>query len=256
VQSLNIYEKMTCPKHCSTNTTFDDCRCSCAALDETGVALKELIAAKIQSLKGNPDLSSPSDSEAVQQVFQDMAEFLSTSGHSMVSMSSNRDASSSSSPPVWDNGTNAWRVFPAEMNIDPAHEELMELTFVNVMCRMGQTGQMFSPFGAANDPLFWPIHVIHEKNWAYMRMAKGLNSSWSDSTVMRDTHLTGWAFDEPLAPFTGFGQGPGGVPFPRVEPPKAHRYYTNAELVEVYSPDAPHLPFIWDDFGFAHCSGE
>ena len=87
-----------------------------------------------------------------------------------------------------------------------------------------------SPFGAANDPLFWPIHVIHEKNWAYMRMAKGLNSSWSDSTVMRDTHLTGWAFDEPLAPFTGFGQGPGGVPFPRVEPPKAHRYYTNAEV--------------------------
>ena len=131
---------------------------------------------------------------------------------------------------VWDSSTNAWRVFPTEMNVDPSHEELMQLTFVNIMCRMGEAGQMYSPFGSANDPVFWPIHVIHEKNWAYMRMAKGMSSWWPDKTVSGDKHLIGWAFHEPLAPFTGFGQGAGGVPFPHVEPPKAHRYYTNAEV--------------------------
>ena len=70
VQALYQNKKMTCPKFCSSNMTFDDCRCSCPALEETGVAIKELVANKVEAAKGKPDLSSPDDSLAVQQVFQ------------------------------------------------------------------------------------------------------------------------------------------------------------------------------------------
>ena len=74
-----------------------------------------------------------------------------------------------------------------------------------------------------------------------MRLGKDLDNSWS--TAFSST--TGQSFTDPLEPFSnayGNTRRPEGT------------YYTNAELVELYDPLRPELPYIFDDLEWSHCA--
>jgi hypothetical protein len=119
------------------------------------------------------------------------------------------------------------------------------------MCNPGKLSQFMSPFGSANDPLFWPIHTTFERNWAYMRTFRHLNSTWGEHPSSNGISLTSWGFHAPLEPFGRRGHRL----FDGVDPPGGdHRSFTNAELVELFDPQAAHLTHIWDDVAWDHCA--
>ena len=55
----------------------------------------------------------------------------------------------------------------------------------------------------------------------------------------------GWAFNDPLTPMNdayGIYRKPTGS------------YFTNRELVMLFDPSLPELPYIFDDFGYSQCA--
>ena len=71
---------------------------------------------------------------------------------------------------------------------------------VSLLCRPGKLSQFSSPLGSANDPIFWPLHINWERNWAYVRLARHFNSTWGnnmDDASMPDG-MVGWDFHDPL----------------------------------------------------------
>ena len=132
-----------------------------------------------------------------------------------------------------------------------AFEPLLESVCIALMCTPPKLSQFSSPFGSANDPLFWPIHTGFERIWAYLRTFRHFNSTWGDSVTMEGNNLTAWGFHSPLEPF---GR-PEHALFDdaSLAPPGGDRSYTNAELVQLFDPQAEHLTHIWDDVAWDHC---
>lgn len=136
-------------------------------------------------------------------------------------------------------------------------EAALEVAAVKLTCSPGKLSPFFSPLASANDPIFWPLHNNWERNWAYMRIYKHLNSTWTNSfrTIAPSTDddsITwttnkGWNFHDPVYPF-GDGLVRGAPP-----PKGAEGVYTNAELVDLFDPTSSHLPYVWDDFAYDHC---
>mmetsp|Transcript_7576 Transcript_7576/g.21663 ORF Transcript_7576/g.21663 Transcript_7576/m.21663 type:complete len:102 (-) Transcript_7576:141-446(-) len=79
------------------------------------------------------------------------------------------------------------------------------------------------------------------KIWTFMRLAKGLDSTWG-----KVGKIKGWSFDDPLEPMDdayGIYRKPSGT------------YFTNRELVKLFDPALPELPYLYDDFAYSHCDG-
>ena len=155
------------------------------------------------------------------------------------------------------NDSTARWAFRNQVDSHDDFEAELEVATVKLACSPGKLSQFFSPLASANDPLFWPLHNNWEKNWAYQRLLKHFNSTWTthfstiapnaDDDVVLTTTNKGWGFHDPLFPF-GEGLVHGAAP------PKGEKgVYTNAELVELFDPESDLLPYVWDDFGFSHC---
>jgi len=114
---------------------------------------------------------------------------------------------------------------------------------LRIWAQIPKFSQFSSPLGSANDPIFWPIHTSYEKNWNYMRLKPGsFNSSWGNS--LETMKVKGWDFDDEVMPCDdayGIRRRPIGS------------YFTNRELVELFDPSRPELPYIFDDFGYEQC---
>ena len=84
---------------------------------------------------------------------------------------------------------------------------------------------------SANDPLFWPLHPIFDRLWAYMRLSdefKGFNDTWvnTNSCYGHDHH--------DILPFSNlFNEG-------------TDHFYSNQELYQAFDPRNPVLPYVYD----------
>mmetsp|Transcript_2700 Transcript_2700/g.9136 ORF Transcript_2700/g.9136 Transcript_2700/m.9136 type:complete len:108 (-) Transcript_2700:70-393(-) len=93
---------------------------------------------------------------------------------------------------------------------------------------------------SANDPLFWPLHPIFDRLWAYMRLSDefdGFNHTWvnTNSCYGHDHH--------DILPFSDlFNEGTG-------------HFYSNQELYQAFDPRSPVLPYVYDTFVWDHCAG-
>lgn len=144
-----------------------------------------------------------------------------------------------------------------------------------MMLRLLSKGAKMSPFhsplGSHNDPIFWAVHTNFDKSWHFQvpdpttlpawhasscssttvspplaspfgsqRLANGFDSTWG-----KVGKIKGWSFDDPLEPMDdayGTYRKPAGT------------YFTNRELVKLFDPTLPELPYLYDDFAYAHCS--
>ena len=93
---------------------------------------------------------------------------------------------------------------------------------------------------SANDPLFWPLHPIFDRVWAYMRLApayRHFNSTWVDTNS-----CNGHDYHDVL-PFQNFlGEN-------------TPHFYTNEELFRLFDPSSPTMPYVYDNFKWDHCTG-
>lgn len=119
---------------------------------------------------------------------------------------------------------------------------------VLMMCRPGKISTFMDPLASSQDPLFFPLHVNWERNFAYMRVVKNLSTYWDSeehhSLDNKNFVPYGWAMEDPCAPFSevyGIPRQPAGS------------IYTNVELLDLFNPTRQNLPYIWDDVSFDNC---
>merc|ERR1711879_298819 len=108
------------------------------------------------------------------------------------------------------------------------------------IARGAKVSPFMSPQGSANDPIFWPIHVGLDKLWHYRRVVSTFNSSW---TPGHDSYMTGWGYHAPVEPMTNA--------YGIIR--ESNTYFTNQEIVMLFHPKLTQLPYMYDDYGFAHC---
>lgn len=79
---------------------------------------------------------------------------------------------------------------------------------------------------AANDPVFWPIHPLFDRLWAYIRLADeftSFNHTWVD-----DASCNGRSEADVM-------------PFKNLLDEGRDTFYTNKELYELFDPSSPEL---------------
>ena len=84
---------------------------------------------------------------------------------------------------------------PASM--EPSSDKLLR-SFLKLACFSGKVSQYATPYGAVNDPIFWPVHSVPEKIFSYFRLA---NKTFDPSWPYSKTACKGHNVDD-LMPFT------------------------------------------------------
>ena len=110
-----------------------------------------------------------------------------------------------------------------------------------------------SPFAAPFDPIFFAVHIFNEMVWTAIRVKYDDNEFiehdkyWAaadyDADADDDT-FKGHNYDDPMEPFSNA--------YGKVREP-AGTYYTNRELMHLYSPLQDALPYIFDSLSSKHC---
>uniref|UniRef100_A0A7S2E539 Tyrosinase copper-binding domain-containing protein n=1 Tax=Octactis speculum TaxID=3111310 RepID=A0A7S2E539_9STRA len=119
---------------------------------------------------------------------------------------------------------------------------------VDYSCHPGKLSPFSSPFAAPNDPLFYPLHNYYERVWAFRRhttQGGPWNDSWGegfDSSLGFGSYCQGFGYHDTL-PFSS----------ENINGEDSTYLYTNADLYDYYDPHNPDLPYVWDDFQWAHC---
>lgn len=108
------------------------------------------------------------------------------------------------------------------------NDELM-INLASFACSPGTLGAMGTD-AAANDPFFWPLHLLYEQAWALKRMKGELDA---DEWVDLDDQCAG-ANPSDLMPFDFIGTGAS--------------YMSNLELYAYFDPSNQQLPYIYDAF--------
>ena len=123
--------------------------------------------------------------------------------------------------------------------------------FLKVLCSPGKLAPMATPLAATNDPIFWPSHNFYEKIWSWLRLkGRAGTGKFSEKWEQQADACFGQDFHDPL-PFRGFLHEGDAL---RTKQDGA-RDYTNQELVELFDPTNPRLPYVYDEIGnFDHCS--
>ena len=110
---------------------------------------------------------------------------------------------------------------------------------VKFSCHPGKLGAMATG-ASSNDPIFWILHPIFDRLWAFIRMAPehaGFDHTWVDGG-----NCNGYNFHD-LQPFSDlFGEG------------NEKHLYTNQELYQLFDPQNPTLNYVYDNFDWSHCS--
>lgn len=108
-------------------------------------------------------------------------------------------------------------------------------------------GPMSATLGAPNDPLFWVVHNAWERLWAKKLLTPDL------------TFRFDWSWDNSSDACWGYGYH-AVLPFfhllsdaARPEALNETRGYTNEELMLLFDPSNPKLPYVYETLAFDHC---
>ena len=107
-------------------------------------------------------------------------------------------------------------------------------------CHPGKMGAM-STGASANDPIFWPLHPVFDRIWAFMRLAprfQHFNWTWVD-----EHKCEGHDYHD-------------AQPFRNLWGEHDEHLYTNQELFANFDPRRPELQYVYDSFEWDHCSGD
>ena len=87
---------------------------------------------------------------------------------------------------------------------------------------------------AANDPIFWPIHPLFDRLWAYIRLApefSSFNHTWIDDESCNGRSL----YDT--------------MPWKDLLNEGDDKFYTNSDLYSLFDPTNPQLTYVYEHFG-------
>ena len=143
--------------------------------------------------------------------------------------------------------------------LDPADNEELKIFLAKLVLHPAKVSPFATPLAATNDPLFWSSHSNWERVWHYVQLdpmsqyriqsssmtnktAEALKMFWdvvhADPSEMNICWGRYW---EAKLPFSGFlGESP-------------ELDYTNGELLQLFQPENPKLPFVYDSFHWYHC---
>ena len=218
-RSMELGKIMRCDSDCSTETdSFATCQCSCPSVDAWSDDEKyELAYAQLEHMGMTNMLLSESGT----------ANYFETSKAGMVQL---KDATSDENKAFW-----KW--------------------FVDFSCHPGKMAPYATPLAANNDPIFWVSHAAWGRYWHFVRLAPSFatdfHNDWMDPTTKN--FLDHWqnvsncenmlTLDDVL-PFKGFT---------RDDAKGEAKPYSNRELLDLFSPNNPDLPYMYSDFDWSHC---
>jgi hypothetical protein len=188
---------LACPTACSSDASFDECRCQCwdAASDEERSGLS---AAEVYGLL--------SEARILEFLLQPMG------GKLYVSKSGGDGKISFKGLSMKDNNA--------------ALRKLLDL-----VCSPGKVGPMGTD-AAANDPLFWALHLEYDRLWHSARLEGYLGvEGWP---TYEGGGCPGSNLDDTL-PFAMFNPDDDLIP-------------TNEQLYAYFAPDNADLPYVYDNF--------
>merc|ERR1711988_533921 len=219
--SKGIPGVMKCPSYCDESTPFEECRCACPDIDSISVE----------------DLNTT----MIKQVLSDMG---------VISWD---EAELKSSRPDCNKALTSHYLYKKFMEIQETNDGGCDYKFANMTsdenreffvfllryaCNPGKMGAM-STGAAAADPLFWPIHPLFDRLWAFVRLDEaysGFNHTWVD-----DDSCQGRSADDVMPWKDLLDEGTG-------------KFYTNADLYELFDPTSEKLTYVYEHFDWDHCS--
>lgn len=232
VRSVNIWQKMNsgsfgrpgvmrCPTYCDSETTFDECRCTCPELDN--IPSDKLNTTTVKKVLADMDVISWDEKELAKD------------------------------KPNCDAALQSHYLYKKFMNIQTMEGGGCDYSFKNMTtdenrefmvfllrysCNPGKMGAMCTG-AAANDPVFWPIHPLFDRLWAYIRLSDdyvNFNHTWKD-----DSSCYGRSKDDTM-------------PFKNLLNEGSDKFYTNGDLYNLFDPSNPDLTYIYDHFDWDHCN--
>ena len=249
---LNPAYPITCPRpgDCVRGATAEaDCACTCAKLD-----------AKLANASGDPSAEYELAYAAVDSTLL----FELAAGGSEGTRVSDFIAYEAGTPPRW-----RWLDRDGAPLRDGADSALTTV-FAKLVFHPAAAAAFTGPLAAPNDPLFWPSHSLADKVWAQARLS-GLNETWDydtaeDAARAIPSGCWGFARDAKLPFYDLFGEDSRADYHAATYASHLARLrdlvtgrdgaqggYTNAELHEKLNPRNVHLPFVYEDFEWAHC---
>ena len=147
-----------------------------------------------------------------------------------------------------DNVTEAVDVSTVSFNhISDADAEILWSTLANWIAAPPHFGPMSATLAAPNDPIFWVIHNTWERFWAKKLLTPSLmylfDWTWYNSSD------TCWAYSyHAVLPFHDLLSDN-----ERPHDFNESRGYTNQQLMKLFDPANPNLPYVYETLGFDHC---
>jgi hypothetical protein len=112
----------------------------------------------------------------------------------------------------------------------------------HILSQPGHIGSMFQAT-STNDITFWVLHPMIDRLWHWKRLG--------EEDLMEGTST----FDQTWDPFhTCYGHNPDNLqPFSNLFDDDHDNFYTNTELYQLLHPKSDTLPYVYDNFNWAHC---
>ncbi|CAM9143463.1 unnamed protein product [Phaeothamnion confervicola] len=149
--------------------------------------------------------------------------------------------------------------FDGKMYADALFEgldgEASRALWVNLLqfaCHPGKLGNMGTG-ASSGDIVFWPLHPFFDRMWAYMRLDRDgaftdFDWTWVDEAGACYGHNSADAM-----PFRSLFGEVKAAETAAASDRAAQHYYTNDEIVRLFDPRNPALPYVYADFDWAHC---
>ena len=121
---------------------------------------------------------------------------------------------------------------------------------LKVLCSPGKMAPMATPLAATSDPIFWSSHNLYERIWAWMRLrGRDGSGAFDDEWAVQADACAGQDYHDTL-PFRNFAHESTAQRTRK----DGQKDYTNQELVELFNPTNPRLPYVFDAIGeYNHC---
>jgi len=106
---------------------------------------------------------------------------------------------------------------------------------LGLVCSPGLVGTMATD-AAANDPVFWPLHLLYDRSWHGRRLAGSLEDDWAYSAAACPGANPGDALPFAFGDYASLGGGNGAGTM------------TNEEMYAYMDPSSDALPYVYDSF--------
>ncbi|CAM9722738.1 unnamed protein product [Heterosigma akashiwo] len=130
------------------------------------------------------------------------------------------------------NGTYHWK------HVDEDTNDFLMRATLKLNCQAGTLTPMSSPLGSSADPIFGVAHSLFARHYSYLRLS---NTEWN-ATFVESSDCYGQRPNDVMVWQGLLGE----------EGDDLH-FYTQQELLEVFAPTNPALPFLHDSLDFSYC---